>query len=164
MISISAYRSLRQVQLLPWYNTIRLLELTPTMNILWVAPSFLHPTDRGGQIRTLGTLRELHKRHDIHFAALNSPANTEGPSRSVEYASSYTAVEHSPPKRGSLGMLPQLAGSFLGDRPLAVSRYESAELRQRVEDLIETGRYDVIVCDFLAASPNIPDLSTCILF
>jgi len=43
------------------------------MKILWICPFFLHPTDRGAQIRTLGTLKELHKRHEIHFAALNDP-------------------------------------------------------------------------------------------
>ncbi len=52
------------------------------MKILWISPFFLHPTDRGGQIRSLGTLKELHRRHEIHFAALNNPANTEGPDRS----------------------------------------------------------------------------------
>jgi hypothetical protein len=45
------------------------------MKILWICPFFLHPTDRGAQIRTLGTLKELHKRHEIHFAALNDPRN-----------------------------------------------------------------------------------------
>jgi hypothetical protein len=38
------------------------------MKILWVCPFFLHPTERGSQIRTLGTLKELHKRHEIHWA------------------------------------------------------------------------------------------------
>ena len=49
------------------------------MKILWVCPFFLHPTNRGAQIRTLGTLRELHKRHEIHFAALNDSQNIRGP-------------------------------------------------------------------------------------
>jgi glycosyltransferase involved in cell wall biosynthesis len=134
------------------------------MKILWVCPSFLHPTDRGGQIRTLGTLKELHKRHEIHFAALNPASNTEGPARSSEYASSYTAVEHAAPKRGSLSMIPQLAGSVFGSMPLAVSRYASTELRQKMQALIAANNFDSIVCDFLAAAPNVPALAQSVLF
>ena len=134
------------------------------MNILWVCPSFLHPTDRGGQIRTLGTLKELNKRHNIHFAALNPPGNTEGPKHAHEYCSSFTAVDHTPPKRGSLRMIPQVAASVLGTMPLAVSRYASTELRQKIQALLATHHFDSIVCDFLAAAPNVPDLSHSVLF
>ena len=42
----------------------------PGMKILWVNSDFLHPTTRGGQIRTLETLKRLHQRHEIHYAAL----------------------------------------------------------------------------------------------
>jgi len=72
------------------------------MKILWICPFFLHPTDRGAQIRTLGTLKELHKRHEIHFAALNDPQNLEGPQRSSEYSTRHFSVEHSAPARRSL--------------------------------------------------------------
>ena len=134
------------------------------MKILWICPFFLHPTDRGAQIRTLGTLRELHKRHEIHFAALNDPDNLEGPQRSSEYSSRHFAVEHSAPNRNSAAIIPQLLGSVVNEMPLAVSRYSSRELRQTVDDLIATEHYDSIVCDFLAAAPNLTDLQQCVLF
>jgi len=134
------------------------------MKILWVCPFFLHPTDRGAQIRTLGTLKELHKRHEIHFAALNDPRNLEGPTRSSEYSSRYVSVEHSAPGRGSLGILPQLAGSLVSAVPLAVSRYASSRLRHQIDALIAREHYDSIVCDFLAAAPNLSDLRQCVLF
>jgi hypothetical protein len=44
------------------------------MKILWVKSDFLHPTTRGGQIRTLETLKRLHQRHQIHYVALQHPA------------------------------------------------------------------------------------------
>ena len=134
------------------------------MKILWVSPFFLHPTDRGGQIRTLGTLKELHKRHDIHFAALNDPLNTEGPRRSVEYSTQHTAIDHAAPKRASIGILPQLAGSMVSSVPLAISRYASATLKRKIQALIANEAFDSIVCDFLAAAPNLPDLGQCVLF
>ncbi|HME59016.1 MAG TPA: glycosyltransferase family 4 protein [Terracidiphilus sp.] len=134
------------------------------MKILWICPSFLHPTDRGGQIRTLGTLRELHKRHEIHFAALNDPRNLEGPQRSSEYSSRHFSVEHTVPGRGSIGIVPQLIGSLVSPAPMAVSRYASRRLKQTIDSLIATEHYNSIVCDFLAAAPNLTDLEECVLF
>lgn len=134
------------------------------MKILWVSPFFLHPTDRGGQIRTLGTMRELHRRHEIHLAALNRPDNTEGPARAGEYSSRHIAIAHAAPGRGSAAMLPQLLGSIFSPVPLAVSRYASAELRRSIAALIAKENYDAIVCDFLTSAPNIPELSQAVLF
>ena len=134
------------------------------MKILWLSPFFLHPTDRGAQIRTLGTLKELHKRHEIHFAALNAPENTEGPKRSGEYSSRHFQVEHVAPSRKSFGIVPQLANSLLSPVPMAVFRYDSAALRHKVSELIATEHYDSIVCDFLASAPNLADLSQSVLF
>ena len=134
------------------------------MKILWICPFFLHPTDRGAQIRTLGTLKQLHKRHEIHFAALNNPLNLEGPERSSEYSSRHIAVEHSAPSRKSLGMIPQLVGSIVNPVPLAVSRYYSVQLKREIDALIAAEHYDSIVCDFLAAAPNVPNLASCVLF
>jgi len=134
------------------------------MKILWICPFFLHPTDRGAQIRTLGTLKELHKRHEIHFAALNAPGNLEGPQRSTEYSTRHFSVEHSAPNRRSLGIIPQLVGSLVSATPMAVSRYDSKKLRQTVDALIAAEHYDSIVCDFLAAAPNLTDLGQSVLF
>ncbi len=134
------------------------------MKILWVSPFFLHPTDRGGQIRTLGTMKELLKRHEIHFAALNHPDNIEGPQRSREYSTKHIAVPHAAPRRGSLAMMPQLIGSLISSVPLAVSRYASAELRSAIAALIAKEQYDSIVCDFLTSAPNIPELRDAVLF
>jgi glycosyltransferase involved in cell wall biosynthesis len=134
------------------------------MKILWTCPFFLHPTDRGAQIRTLGTLKELHKRHEIHFAALNDPRNLEGPQRSSEYSTRHVSVEHSAPTRKSLGIILQLAGSIFNLMPMAVSRYASRNLRQEIDTLIAAEDYDAIVCDFLAAAPNLSDMKPCVLF
>src|SRR5664279_1667718 len=90
-------------------STLQARRRPAVMKILWICPFFLHPTDRGAQIRTLGTLKELHKRHEIHFAALNDPRNLEGPQRSSEYSNRHISVVHAAPNRRSLGIIPQLA-------------------------------------------------------
>jgi glycosyltransferase involved in cell wall biosynthesis len=138
--------------------------MASSMKILWVCPFFLHPTDRGAQIRTLGILRELHKRHEVHFAALNGPRNLEGPARSVEYSSRHIVEEHSAPGRRSLRIIPQLLNSIADPMPLAVSRYASGGLRRKIDALIAAEQYDAVVCDFLAAAPSFTDLRNCVLF
>ena len=134
------------------------------MKILWVCPFFLHPTDRGAQIRTLGMLKELNKRHEIHYAALNDPQNLEGPQRSQEYSSRHFFAEHSAPGRRSIGILPQLAASFVHPQPMAVFRYSSKKLRQMIDARIAAEHYDAIVCDFLFSADNLTDLGQCVLF
>ena len=134
------------------------------MKILWICPFFLHPTDRGAQIRTLGTLKELHKRHEIHFAALNDPQNSEGPQRSSEYSSRHISVEHTAPGRASIGIIPQLLRSVVNAMPLAVYRYSSSQLMHKIDALIAAEHYDSIVCDFLFSVPNLRNLEQSVLF
>jgi len=133
------------------------------MKILWICPFFLHPTDRGAQIRTLGMLKQLRKRHEIHFIALNNRQNREGLLRSVEYSSRYFSVEHTAPKRNSICIVPQLAVSFVHPLPMAVFRYSSRKLRQTIDALVSSEHYDSIVCDFLFSAKNLTDLSKCVL-
>jgi glycosyltransferase involved in cell wall biosynthesis len=47
---------------------------------------------------------------------------------------------------------------------MAVSRYASHQLKQTIDSLIASEHYDSIVCDFLAAAPNLTDLEECVLF
>ncbi len=58
-VSIYGWRAVRYAQVL--------------MKILWVGPQFLHPTTKGGHIRTLEMLRHLHRWHEIHYLALEKP-------------------------------------------------------------------------------------------
>lgn len=135
------------------------------MKILWVCPTFLHPTTRGGQIRTLGMLKELHRSHEIHFAALHRPEDgDEGIARSGEYSSRSYPIPHKPATAGSPAfVIDAIRGVFSG-MPLAVSRWRSSALLQCVQQLIASQNFDRIVCDFLAAAPNIPRIESAALF
>lgn len=134
------------------------------MKILWISPFFLHPTNRGGQIRTLGTLKELHKLHEIHFCALNLPDNREGPARSGEYCTQSFEVQHVPTPRTSLKILPELLQAIASPIPMAVSRYASVDLQELVKERLAAEHYDAVVCDFLACAPNVPDMARAVLF
>lgn len=129
------------------------------MKILWVNSSYLHPTNRGGQIRTLETLRELHKRHEIHYTALAYPHEPEGPARASEYSTRNFPVMFEIVHKRSLKFLPQLVlGGLFSSLPLAISRWRSEELRRTVAKLMQEERYDAVVCDFLVTAVNFPEL------
>jgi glycosyltransferase involved in cell wall biosynthesis len=133
------------------------------MRILWVKADFLHPTTRGGQIRTLSILRELHRRHEITYVGLDH-GDPEGPARAPEYCSHCVAIPHFAPAHSSPGFAWQLARGLVSPLPVAVARWRSAAQRRRVEELLATQRFDSLVCDFLFPAPNIPELSKAVLF
>ncbi len=135
------------------------------MKILWVKAGFLHPTRSGGQIRTLEMLKQLHRRHEIHFAALDLPEPGAGVARSSEYCTHAYSVPHFRPAAGSARYYSAVLGGFFCSRlPQAVLRYRSAALKRQVETLTRQRKFDSIVCDFLSAAANIPDLSNAVLF
>ena len=70
------------------------------MKILWVKSDFLHPTTKGGHIRTLETLKRLHLRHEIHYVALDlAEQQPGGVERSGEYCTKAYPIAHSAPTR-----------------------------------------------------------------
>lgn len=134
------------------------------MKILWVNPNFLHPTTKGGQIRTLEIVKRLHRRHEIHYAAFEDPASAEGIGRAGEYATRAYPFRHHVPARTSPRFAMQVAGGLFSSLPLAVSRWVSPELRRFVGEQLRTGGFDRAVCDFLAPAPHFDDLSRTVLF
>jgi polysaccharide biosynthesis protein PslH len=134
------------------------------MKLLWVKTDFLHPTTRGGQIRTLETLRRLHRWHEVHYVAFDDPSQPEGLARSCEYCTKAYPVSHRVPDKTSAAFALQLAEGLFSRIPVAVSRYRSSAMRRRVEELMRRERFDAVVCDFLFPSPNFAHLEECVLF
>ena len=134
------------------------------MRILWVSPGFLHPTNRGGQIRTLEMLKRLHARHQVHYIGLENPAQPEGLQRAHEYCTRAYPVPLNVPPRRSLKFAVQLAGNFFSSMPLSLSRYCSPAMREKITHLRTAEPFDSVVCDFLTPAPNFADMSKVVLF
>jgi polysaccharide biosynthesis protein PslH len=134
------------------------------MKILWVNPNFLHPTTKGGQIRTLEIVKRLHQRHEVHYAAFTDPAQPEGPRRAGEYSTRHYAFAHQPPPKTSPRFALQLARALFSSLPLAVSRWISPEMAAFIRTEMHAGNFDRAVCDFLAPAPHFDDLPRTVLF
>jgi glycosyltransferase involved in cell wall biosynthesis len=134
------------------------------MKILWLSNLFLHPTTKGGQIRTLEMLRCLSRRHEIHFVAYEDPHTPEGRRRAGEYSAAAYACPHPPSRRYTPAFFGEMARNLASPLPLQVERRRSTGMRRLLEKLLADHRFDSLVCDFLTPSINIPRLEDWVLF
>jgi glycosyltransferase involved in cell wall biosynthesis len=134
------------------------------LKLLWVKSDFLHPTTRGGQIRSLEMLRCLHQRHEVHYLAFRSPGDSQGLDRSSEYCARAYPVDFTSTPKDSLRFGAQLAAGLFDPVPLAVSRFRSVAMRSQIAQLMAAERFDRVVCDFLVPAVNFPSLKGTVLF
>jgi glycosyltransferase involved in cell wall biosynthesis len=134
------------------------------MKVLWVNTNFLHPTTKGGQIRTLEILRHLKRLHEIHYVAIADAAHPEAVSQSREYCARAYPFKHPIPGRGSFAFARQVARNIFSDMPLAVSRFHSPELGAFLAELIRREKFDRAVVDHLAPTSYFPDLAHSLVF
>ena len=134
------------------------------MKVLWVNSNFMHPTTKGGQIRTLEMLKYLHQWHEIHYVALENPDLPEGPRRAHEYSTkSYPFPFKALDKRSPKFALQLIAGAF-SSVPLAMSRYDPPGMKVFLKDLLDKGKFDAVVADHLAPMCYMPNRPTTVLF
>jgi sugar transferase (PEP-CTERM/EpsH1 system associated) len=127
------------------------------LKILWLNAGLLLPLDKGGKLRTWHLMRHLAERHDITYLSFSEPAQNE------EHRTGMRAVCHrletvprSDPAKGTFRFYAD-AGRYIVDPvPYAVAKYRSAAYAARVNELLNTGNFDAVVCDFLPPLVNMP--------
>ena len=134
------------------------------MKILWVNANFLHPTTKGGQIRTLEMLKCLHRVTRSITLQSKIQDEPEGLARAHEYSTKAYPVRLNVPDKRSLAFLLQAAAGVLSSVPVAVSRWCSNDAKRLIADLLRKEQFDRAVCDFLVSSGHYPDLPGCVLF
>ena len=128
------------------------------MHILWLKTELLHPVDKGGRIRTYNMLRALKREHRVTYLTLDDgTAAPDAAERATEYCHDLVRVPFAPAPKGSVRFLADLAANVFSPLPYAVARYRSRAMRRAVEQVAAHGDVDVVVCDFLAPSLNVPD-------
>jgi sugar transferase (PEP-CTERM/EpsH1 system associated) len=127
------------------------------VHILWLKTELLHPVDKGGRIRTYNMLRELKRGHRVTYLTLDDGTAAPGAAAlALEYCDALVRIPfESAPKRTPrfYAELLRNAGSPL---PYAVAKYRSAAMERALCELVARGDVDVVVCDFLAPSVNVP--------
>src|SRR5947208_709041 len=109
-------------------------------------------------------LRQLHKRHEVHYIAFDDPKSDEGVRRSSEYCSFAYPVRHKIVPKNSPAFAAQLTAGLASPIPVAGMRYRSDAMRNKIREVVATHDFDAKVCDFLFPSINIDDPSSWTLF
>jgi len=137
------------------------------VKVLWVKAGKLLPVDTGGKIRSYNLLRLLAKDHEVtllsYYGGRRDPDYEAALSREIPGSQTiYTAAPDSNAIERGMDYLYR----FPRRAPYAVSKFTHRLVQATVADWLGSGRFEVAVCDFLAASANFPARLAlpCVLF
>ena len=127
------------------------------MKILWAKSGTLVPPDSGGTIRSFNLLKELAREHEITlFLFYGAHANDRHGELKKLFANAITVPMELPKKKRGVAEAFAYASSFFSPWPYSVSKYCRPEATARLREVVTTGHFDVIICDFLFATEAIP--------
>ena len=125
------------------------------MRLIWVKVGGLWPVNTGGRIRSFHMLRELSHRHEVTLLTTHGPS--EDP-RALEAALPRCEVVSVPwalAKRGSARFALALVRSWLSSLPVDLYKARVPALGREIERRLANEHVDLIVADFLLATPNV---------
>jgi glycosyltransferase involved in cell wall biosynthesis len=126
------------------------------MRILWVKMGGLWPSTTGGRVRSLHTISELSRRHQLTVVTTHGVGDDpEGLARHLSHCARVISLPYVVPKRGSAQFPAALVRSWLSRYPVDLWKWQVPEVRAQVQTLMNAG-VDLVVADFLFASMNIP--------
>jgi sugar transferase (PEP-CTERM/EpsH1 system associated) len=131
--------------------------LKKALRILWLKTELLHPVDKGGKIRTFHMLKELKREHHVTYLTLDDGSGApDAIERAGEYCHELVRVEHRTRAKFSAGFYAELAANLVSPLPYFMKKYKSARMRSEIKRLAASDKFDVLVCDFLQPSVNVP--------
>ncbi len=133
------------------------------MKILWVKTGKLLPLNTGGKIRSFNILRQLSLRHEVtllsYYAGKQDLDYETELGKYFPHAVCY-CTDIPDDADGSIKRGIHYLSRVFHLVPYSVEKFTSAEVQRVVREWVTEGRFDVAVCDFLAASLNFPDVLT----
>jgi glycosyltransferase involved in cell wall biosynthesis len=125
------------------------------LRILWLKTELLHPVDKGGKIRTYQMLKALRREHQVTYLTLDDGSGAaDAPALAEEYCHELARVPHRTRPKFSAGFYAELVANLISPLPYFMKKYESAAMRREVA--ARAADFDVLVCDFLMPSLNVP--------
>ena len=137
------------------------------MRLLWVKAGKLLPVDTGGKIRSYNILRRLSNQHEVtllsYYPGQRDPAYEAA--LPEEFPGAEVLCTGTVDSEGFQGVLDYLY-RLPRPAPYSVTKYTHPKVRKAVAEHLSSGKVDVAICDFLAASLNFPEELPipCVLF
>src|SRR5579862_2807263 len=129
------------------------------MKILWVKGDRLLPLQNGGNIRSYHIARHLAQHHSLTFFSYYSGTKDGG--YETELKAQFTdslALFTGKAELASWKRAADYIFSLSSPLPYAVSRFQYGVVQGQLRDWFERKAFDVVVCDFLDAAVNFPEV------
>ncbi|HVG53302.1 MAG TPA: glycosyltransferase family 4 protein [Vicinamibacterales bacterium] len=126
------------------------------MRILWVKMGGLWPSTTGGRVRSLHTISELSRRHQVTVVTTHGIGDDpEGLARQLSNCDRVVSLPYAVPKRGSSAFPAAVVRSWFSRYPVDLWKWQVPGVRAQVQTFMDAG-VDLVVADFLFASMNVP--------
>lgn len=121
------------------------------LRILFLSSRVPYPVKDGHTRRTYNILAGLARRNDVHLLAMTDSSEQEASAarRHLEAFCAGFECLPAPSKQVSIPMAARLVRSLLSPAPYTLWRHYSKQYRQRAQELLRTGGFDVAHCDIL---------------
>lgn len=107
-------------------------------------------------------LRELKREHQVTYLTLDDgQAGADARERATEYCDELITIPHRTRPKFTPGFYFELAQNLASRLPYFMQKYKSKEMRRAIAEQTESGQFDVVVCDFLMSSINVPPRLNC---
>lgn len=140
-----------------WTHGTRARQPGDPLRILWLKTGPLHPVDTGGKIRTFNMLRELRRKNPLTYLSLWPEGTPESARKDAhQYSDDQIWIPWREAPKRSLRFVFQLGLNFAGSQlPYAIQKYLSRAWAAEIRHLDGSGKFDLIVCDFLTPAVNL---------
>ena len=130
------------------------------MRIVWVKMGGLWPATTGGRVRSLNTISELAREHQISVITTHGQGDDpEGLGEQLARCERVVSVPYAVPKRGSAAFAAAVAGSWFSHYPVDLWKWRVRAVRREVQKVLASGNVDLCIADFLFAAANVPMLA-----
>jgi glycosyltransferase involved in cell wall biosynthesis len=131
------------------------------MRILYIATMYPLPVNNGVKMRVWSLLCAIaNAGHEITLATFAEPGEPEGTKQELSKVcqDSDIVVRRMESLSGSTNYLARLS-SVLSRTPFALERFRSGDMRSCLERRLRDGAFDVVLCDNIYATVNLPPTS-----
>jgi len=126
------------------------------MRILWVKMGGLWPATTGGRVRSLNTISELARSHQVTVITTHGQGDDpDGLKQQLAHCERVISVPYAVPKRGSAAFAASVAGSWFSHYPVDLWKWRVRDVRREVRATLAKVDIDLVVADFLFAAVNV---------
>src|SRR5215510_10325978 len=127
------------------------------MRIVWVKMGGLWPATTGGRVRSLNTISELARGHQVTVVTTHGNGDDpDGLKQQLAECEQVISVPYAVPKRGSAAFVSAVASSWFSHYPVDLWKWRVPEVRRVVRDVLASGDVDLGVGGFLFTEANVP--------